>query len=85
MEAITKMNKKNPKSNPKVVSIIPDKLENATRSAVDELVRKNIFKPFTIEGDEGRKVNVYVWPKERVMTESLIIRRHSYCISISTR
>jgi len=53
-------------------SIIPDELENATRSAVDELIQKEIFIPVSIQAP-GRKINIYIWSKKIRPDESPVI------------
>lgn len=60
------------KSNLTLETIIPDELENATRSAVDELIQKKIFIPVSMQAP-GRKVNIYIWSNKLVPTESPIV------------
>jgi hypothetical protein len=66
------LEKKSKKVNRKMVCIIPENLEQATRRAIEDLVEEKIFIPVTLEAP-GRVVTMYVLSDEIVPDAGPII------------
>jgi hypothetical protein len=60
------------KKNFTLQTIIPDRVEYATRQAIDDLVKEKTFIPITVEAP-GRKVETYIWSDKFVKRSNPVI------------